>query len=322
MDLDITVQKGRSGQPVIILIHGLGMDKNIWLAPLQTKIFAKNIPLRIFTAIKPSPSLVAKRKKLSLGEPLKEIWHLWKALKGEGFNLVCWSQRRPVGPMRFAVEELTWVIERVKKLFPENPISLIGHSRGGLIARKFMEKRRPEVKAFITISTPHAGSEIATLGKYLKPVSVFLKGMFPRDTHSKISETIKNVAHLLEGNALRELLPDSSFYKKLRDKKQKGIDYVSFGGTQPRLLTLYVWKKKENILYPRTLLSIPDSLVKIFPSFLAVDEVVPGKGDGLVSAQSSFLPYAPRHVTVPVNHLSILWNKKVIQSIIKSVGGI
>jgi len=32
MDLDIVSSPGIPGKPVIVLIHGLGMDKNIWVA--------------------------------------------------------------------------------------------------------------------------------------------------------------------------------------------------------------------------------------------------------------------------------------------------
>jgi hypothetical protein len=69
-------------------------------------------------------------------------------------------------------------------------------------------------------------------------------------------------------------------------------------------------------------LSIPDSIIKVFPSFLTIDEVIPGKGDGLVSAESSLLPWASRHYNAPVNHLAVLWNKKVIDSIMGTIKSI
>lgn len=322
MYLDIAIEKGKKDKPAVIFIHGLGMDKNIWVDPLNTKIFARNIPLRVFTATKPKPCASLEGKKITLGKFPEDIKNLWASLKYEGFNLICWSQKRAAGPISIAVKELAEIMKKTKRLFPKTPIALVGHSRGGLIARKFMERKRPEVKALITISTPHAGSSLARLGKYLKPFPRVLKGILPRNAHNTISEIIKNVTNLLEGNALKELLPGSRFLKNLRDSPQKGVKYMSLGGIEPRLFTVYIWRRMDKKMYPRPLLSVPDSLLRVFPPFLGVDEITPGKGDGLVSAKSSLLPWASRHYNLRVNHLSILWNRKSINNIIKIIGTI
>lgn len=319
MLLDTAIHKGVKDKPAVILIHGLGIDKNIWVDTINTRIFAKNIPVRVFTTTKPKSCISVRKEKITLGVFPKNIKSLWTALKDEGFNLICWSQSRPVGPINIAVKELVEVVRKTKRIFPKTPVALIGHSRGGLIARKFMEKERQGVKALITISTPHSGSSIARFGKYLKPFSVVLKGVLPGSTHNTISEIIKNISALLEGNTLKELLPDSAFFKTLKDSPQKGVNYMSLGGTEPRLFTIYRWEKIDRKMYPRPLLSIPDSLLKIFPSFLVADEITPGKGDGLVTADSSLLPWASRHQNLPVNHLSILWNKSAIKSIIEKL---
>lgn len=316
MNLDISIHKGEKDKPVVIFIHGLGMDKNFWIDPLHTKIFAKNIPLKVFTAVKPRVCTSLRAKKISVGEFPEKIENLWTALKKERFNMICWSQKDPVGPISSAVEELTWIMKKTKKLFPEIPVALIGHSRGGLIARKFMEKKNTEVKALITISSPHAGSSIAKLSKYLKPFSALLKGILPKDTHSIISETIKNIVYFLEGSALKELHPGSGFLKNLRDSPQKGVNYISFGGIEPRLFTVYVLKKAGKKMYPKPLLTIPDSISKIFPSFIVADEIAPGKGDGLVTTKSSLLPWASRHYNLRANHISITWNRKTISNTI------
>jgi pimeloyl-ACP methyl ester carboxylesterase len=348
--LDVAIHKGEKNKPAVILIHGLGMDKNIWADTLNTKIFAKSIPVRVFTGVKPKPytpislnppqppfikggnkggldkgdmeDFQRETRRITLGEYPENIKSLWAALKDEGYNLICWSQRRPVDPIDIAVEELTGIARKSKRLFPKTPIALIGHSRGGLIARKFMGEKRPEIKALITISTPHAGSSIALLGKYLKPFSAVLKSILPRNTHGTISEIIKNITNLIEGDALKELLPDSAFLKSLRDSPHKGVSYMSLGGTEPRLFTVYVWRRKGRKMYPRAFLSVPVSLLKILPSFLIVDEITLGKGDGLVSAKSSLLPWASEHHNLHVNHLSILWNKKAMDSIIETLRAI
>ena len=322
MDLDITIHRGEAGKPVVIFIHGLGMDKNFWTDPLGTKIFARNIPLRVFAASRPRPASIKSGTKLTIGSVPKKIDTLWTALMDKGFNVLCWSQRRPVGPINAAVEELDEVIQRARRLFPKRPVALIGHSRGGLIARKSMEMKIPLVKALITLSTPHGGSSLSRIGKRLSPLSAFLKGLLPKDTHSTVSEVLKNLTDLLEGSALKELIPGSDFFMDLKDSPADGIKYMSFGGTRTELLTLYKWKKQGNKLYPKPLVTIPDSLIKIFPASVLPDELKPGKGDFMVTAESSVMPWAERHMNLPVNHISIIWNRRVINSVTEVLEGI
>jgi len=51
----------------------------------------------------------------------------------------------------------------------ESYFILVGHSRGGLIARKYLEKAYNErIKMLITIGTPHHGSNIARWFKFFQ----------------------------------------------------------------------------------------------------------------------------------------------------------
>ncbi|UCF87050.1 MAG: alpha/beta fold hydrolase [Nitrospiraceae bacterium] len=322
MNLDITVHKGEKDRPVVILIHGLSMDKNFWLDPLNTKMFARNVPLSVFTAKKPSPRKSIKGRKITLGEFPCNVENMWSLLQGAGYGLVCWSQRRPVGPILSAVEELAWIVKMTKEKFRGRPIVLIGHSRGGLIARKYMETKDPEIKALITISTPHAGSSIAKIGNYLEPFSAILRKISPESDHTVISRTVKNVKNLLEGKAWKDLMPGSVFFKNLNDTCLKGVYYVSFGGTQPRFFTLYFWKKKGDKIYAHPLLSIPDSLVKAVPPVLKIEEIMPGGGDGLVTLKSSEMPWSSDHYNVSANHVSVIWNKKTIDAVFRTLNSI
>jgi pimeloyl-ACP methyl ester carboxylesterase len=320
MILDTTVHKGSKDRPVVILIHGLGMDKNFWIDPFSTRIFAKNIPLGLFTATRPAPCRKVEGGRITLGSFDYGVDSLWKELKDDGFSLICWSQKRPVGPIDFATEELSLVVRMAKRLFPKIPLALVGHSRGGLIARKFMETKRRGIRALITISTPHGGSSIAKVGKYLEPFSAMLKRVSPENDYNVISRTVKNVKNLIEGKAWEEMMPDSTFFKNLKDKYQEDVLYVSLGGSQPRLFTVYVWRKMREKMYAMPLMTVPDSLMKVIPNFLSLDEITPGRGDGLVSAESSALPWSSAHHVLKANHVSIIWNKKVKRIVIETLG--
>ena len=322
MELDVTIHKGDSDNPVVIFIHGLGVDKNFWIDPMETRILAKNVPLKTFAARRHRPCLIQKRPKLTFGKIPEKINNIWAVLKNHGFSVVCWSQRRPVGPVSLAVEELVEIVRRTTRLFPGQPVALIGHSRGGLIARKFMERKPQGIKALITLASPHAGSSLSRIGKYIAPLSPILKKMLPKETHGTVSGVIKNVNDLVQGKALKELLPGADFLRDLKDGPLKGVRYISFGGKKTGLLTLYRWKRHDNRMYPEPLLLIPDSVIKFIPDSICPDELMPGKGDFMVTAESSVLPWAERHYDLNANHISITWNRKAIKVTLEVLGQI
>ena len=317
VDLDITIHKGAPGRPVVIFIHGLGMNKGFWVDPVNTRVFARNIPMKVFAATEPGPCpALNKIKAPTVGNIPDTIDNLWTAVTDKGFSAVCWSQRRPSGPISEAIEELGHIVEKVKRLFPGMPLALIGHSRGGLIARKFMEKKDPAIRALITIASPHKGSSLSRLGKYLSPLKPALNRLLPADVHGTASEVLKHVIELIEGTALQELLPGSDFFINLKDSPIEGVEYLSFGGTATKLLTVYSWKKHDDKFYPSPLLIIPDSLIKILPGSIIPTEITSGRGDFLVTAESAVLPWSQQHCDLPANHITIVWHKKTISGTI------
>ena len=57
-------------------------------------------------------------------------------------------------------------LAHLRKSYPQQPISLVGHSAGGIVARYVMV-RNPELKVgqLITIASPHLGTDSAEFGK-------------------------------------------------------------------------------------------------------------------------------------------------------------
>lgn len=313
MDLDVVINKGRKDRPAVIFIHGLAVDKEIWINPLDTKVFAKSIPLKHLAATRPRASAKRREKIITTGNVPRKVNSLWSYLADERYNLICWSQRRPVGPIEAAVEELSKVMAKVKLIFPGSKIALIGHSRGGLVARKYMESGYSQIRALITIASPHAGSSLSNIGKYLAPLHGVIKRFLPGETHGTVSRILNRVSELIEGKALKELTPGSEFFLQLRDSPSKEIDYLSFGGKRTELVRIYKWSRSDSIYSPKQLLTIPDSLLRYIPSSAIPDELRPGKGDIMVTAKSAVLPWTSKHFNVNANHFTILWNKKVIK---------
>ncbi|NOZ68667.1 MAG: alpha/beta fold hydrolase, partial [Deferribacteres bacterium] len=318
MKPDTAIHRGDPRRPVAIFIHGLGVNRDFWVNPSDTKVFGGNIPMRVFAATPPEPcTKVQGGKRLTPGIVPDRINNLWTVVTEKGFNALCWSQRRPSGPMDAAVAELQEVAAAAERLFPGRPIALVGHSRGGLIARKFMERKRPAVKALVTIASPHAGSSLSRLGRYLSPVAPLLRAVLPEDTRGAVTRILKNIHELLGSGALKELLPDSGFIMSLQARPLRDVLCVSFGGTNPTLLTVYKWKKRDGMMYPAPLLTIPDSLLRVLPPSVIPEELKPGRGDSMVTAESAVLPCASAHYTLHANHISITWHRELINKTIE-----
>lgn len=330
---DITVHKGPSDMPAIIFIHGLGMDKRIWAVPDEAKILGGRFPLRSLLSEKPQPIDYGSGNKMpevhhsrfSAGETKKDLKTSFADLKSSGYTVITWSQKRPAGPIDIAVSELREIIEFLKE-YARAGIILVGHSRGGLIARKYLEFEDKSVRGLITLATPHHGSTMAKWAEYISPLASIINPLIHEKDEKKFSYTMNRILDFIGSKAIRELLPDSGFIQSLQNN-YRNLHCISFGGTSPSLFRLYRWSLKVTArrgafrwsLEPEELFSIPDILEKIIPKKFYPEELKKGSGDGLVSAKSSVLPHCIEHYNFAVNHAGILFDERVRGKIIETV---
>jgi len=338
MRLDIAFTRGNSDKPAIVFIHGLGMDKDIWVTPSKSRIFGGKLPLSILLRERP-PS---KDFGLHKNKPKEEIPEfstgihpactetLFNDLKLKKYPVVTWSQRRPSGPIDSVVLELEEIIKLAKEL-TRSGIILVGHSRGGLIGRKYLYKKEgSSVKSLITISSPHQGSSVARLICYLKPLASLIRPFLSGAEKGTLNSALKHILDFLKSRALKELLPKSSFLKSLKDGPLDGISYISLGGTKPTLFSLYRWhwnSVSEGASYrwflePEEIFSLPEILRKVIPEKFYPYEIADGKGDGLVSAESSKIPWCNEHYNFSLNHAQILFDRGVRDLLIKMIARI
>ncbi|MFH0932792.1 MAG: alpha/beta fold hydrolase [Nitrospirota bacterium] len=334
MDFDIALNVGSADNPAVILIHGLGMDKDIWLNPSTSRILGGRLPLKIFLDQRPSVrdfGLSRDKPKedvseFSTGVQPDVIMTVFDDLKLRGYTVITWSQKRPSGPIDSAVTELEEIIKSVKKLTKAGVI-LIGHSRGGLIGRKYLLRKDRSIKGFITISSPHRGSSIARIACYLKPLASLIGPLLNANNKDTLSFSIKQVLDFLKSRALKELLPESLFFRSLKDEPFDWIYYLSLGGTDPTLFSLYRWRwssVKEGRYYrwflrPDELFSLPEIFQKVIPDKLYPEEIKKGKGDGLVSAESSQIPWCNEHYNFGLNHAQMLFDKGVRDLLVTAI---
>lgn len=281
MKLDIIFHKGSDDMPAAVFIHGLGMNKDIWANPSSSRILGGIFPLI---------TLLGKRAEQPGG-----IQTLFDDLRLRGLNVITWSQKRPAGPIDSVVPELEEIVKIARGL-TRSGVILIAHSRGGLIGRKYLQKKDGSVRGFITISTPNKGSTVAQVAGYLSPLVSMLNPLFPEGDKGTLSFSVKRILEFLKSRALKELLPESNFFKSLADGPNDGIYYASAGGTNP---TLFSYRH----------FSFPDVFEKIIPENLYPEEMKKGKGDGLVTADSSKLPWSEEHHNFECNHAEILFDE-------------
>lgn len=326
-ELDLSIHYRNPDMPAIVFIHGLGMDKNIWLNPFNSRILGGKLPLTILLGEKPEiiklkSSENFKKLKLSSGKPPEKLHTLLHRLKEKDFPVITWSQKRPAETIDRVVAELNEILEYAKNI-TKNDIIIITHSRGGLIARKYLMKNHKSIKALITIACPHKGSSLANIASYLSPIISFVRPLISFTEKNNSSTTIKRLIDFINSEALKELLPESPFFKTLNDEPKSSIKYISVGGTNPSLLRIYKYnlikESAEIFAVPEEFFIIPDSLKKIIPDNLFPNEWKTGKGDGLVSTDSARFPWDCEHFNFNANHASILFDSHVIDFLVKKI---
>lgn len=171
-------------------------------------------------------------------------------------------------------------LAELTKQAPERDLQIVAHSMGGLVARVAVELEPPEktrrVRRLLTVATPHRGTALARI-----PLSV---DAWEAIIHGRDSELSDFFADGLN-EARDDLRPDSRLMKKLAAaKRRSGVRYATLIGKQglirgAELKTLRAsltrWQQRHVALAalgPRLQKHLED-----------LDEIVDGKGDGVVS---------------------------------------
>lgn len=282
--------RGRTDKPLVVFIHGMGLDERIWVRPAEARVLGGKYPLTVLMR--------------GAGAGLKT---LFESCREQGFTVLTWSQRRPVGPIAAAAGELSDLIERHRP-YTGNGVILVGHSRGGLVARKYLERKSGVVRGIVTIATPHHGTSLAKWVDYVGPLASVAHRFVGARNEEEARTVLQRIVGFLVSTGVRELYPRSPFFAELRDGLREGIRSVSVGGTDPHLVKLGP-------------VSLADLMRRIMPSPLVPVELKDGCGDGMVSAESAVLPCGSEHRDFPVNHVTVLFDNEVREYIMNAVEG-
>ncbi len=323
---DVVYHRGFKDSPLCLFIHGLGMNRGIWTEPEKTKILAGRFPLTVLLS-KPPPVvptvpsgggepytdkefslLPVIKERITTGLVPRRLRTSFHDLKAEGFSVMAYTQKRPASDCMTLLEELRLLLDHYRDL-TGNGIILIAHSRGGLVARKALELLDLKCLGLVTLATPHRGSALAKLAGMLSGISRVIYPFFENAERGTAGSILKRITEYLKSEALRELLPDSPFIRSLDDGRLRETRTLSFGGTDPTLLTVYRWREEGGgaRMVPLKLFTVPEILTTLVPAGRLPEELVPGRGDGLVSKKSSEPPHTSEHHNHSLNHAGILF---------------
>lgn len=282
------ILRGGKGMPWVVFIHGLGVDKRMWSAPDDSRILGGLFPLKSIVRTK------------------GELQTLYHDLAQAGFTTLAFSFRRPSGSIEEAAAALGILLDRVKTGNPGGVV-LVGHSRGGLIARKYLERHDSIIKGFVSIAGPHKGTTLARWAVIARPAAALVKAVQPDNWQSGAGTATRRIISFIESPAVAELLPDSGFFSGLKPPAAN-CPSISAGGTDPRLFSFMGT-------------GFPELLGKVMPGWAVPDEIKRGSGDGLVSAKSAVYPYGREHLDFPVNHAEAVFDGEVRAELAKRIIG-
>lgn len=278
----------------------------------------------------------------------EEIDHLnwFDYLASQGCTVATFSQAQPTveEAMRTARDVWLHFVEETTRLFPESPppIALLGHSRGGLVIRRLIQELRGEpalqmdrVRWVFTLHSPHRGSEVARAPEIIEeeirravggwdpvPDQIPIDVSLPQIHQDLIDVLIASLRQMVKVED-RELAPDSAMIAAIAQGETPlaNAQYYTFGGTNPNYLRICTWRFTAASALPQASMRrgiyykwevVPHEIGSLSPMFAEVrdlmDEIAPGKGDGLVSDVRSRLPWSI-HETQDLNHAEVLWDR-------------
>ena len=182
-DLDFT--PGDPNKPLVLLLHGNGGNKDHMVNPAVTTY---NYDFR--------GALPADREIGWSWYPGVGIWSVvpdqpkdvvgWRqAVQQAGYRTAAYSQVGPRDLLAPAVQELGDVMTHLRVRYPGTPVVLLAHSRGGLLARKFLKDNAANsalvgsIAGLITLHSPHHGSTLANVANTLNTVVTALSMVNP-----------------------------------------------------------------------------------------------------------------------------------------------
>lgn len=341
-DFDVTPGDGDPTKPLVLLIHGTAGNKFDMTAPDNGQAtggtsfnFNYNAPMQ------PDRDLGWSGQSIIWGihsfelDQLKPVTSWRAALQSNGYRTACYSQIDPAGLLARPVQELGKVMSYLRSAFPGTRVVLMGHSRGGLLIRKFIKQNAGNrsmvgaIAGVITLHSPHHGSHLAN---FSLAINNWIDSCEAQN--SSIAPVLEaTLRSQVNSPAFQEMAVGSQFLNDLQagETPLPGVVYHTFGGTSVKLTRLlnwvyspissvpqWHWPPFHHIIFQdESWLFSP--LINGLPSVplegLFLPEFVQGLGDVLTADEGARLPFATHH-TNAINHGEALWDPGIQQQVL------
>lgn len=221
-----------------------------------------------------------------------------------------------------SAKRLSSELKSIREKNPNLKVTIIAHSMGGLVSRKTVEEKTLDphnVCNLCLVCTPSHGSRLA---RYAFGIDLIEHFFVKRDKNTSLSRFKSSFADGLN-EAAHDLRPDSPFLQHLNSlHRNKDIQYSLFIGTDgavPEVTDASLEAAKASIGHKmvKKILDYPKKKLNQY------EEVVKGKGDGVVSVQSAMLEGVTDVEKFRVTHSSMWFHpdepesQKLFDAIIK-----
>ena len=235
----------------------------------------------------------------------RELQGWLKLAQSEGYP--CGAFQYPNDqPIEDSAALLAKELKKFAAKYPGRTISLVAHSMGGLVCRAVIENPQADpgnVAQLIMVATPNHGSNLAYFGFALEVTSPIVD----RDRQRTVGGFLNAIEDGLAESSV-DLIPGSVVLTKLnRRQRNPAVSYSLFLGTEGLISEAELKSIRKQMAEQGR----KNRWVRFFGSrtedWLAdLDEVVQGKGDGVVAVERSRLPGVTDTVVMRFGHLNIL----------------
>ncbi len=186
--------------------------------------------------------------------------------------------------VKFSEEKVINIIDKIENFRQDEQVILVGHSMGGLIARKIHAIQPDFVKAIVTIGTPHNGSIVGLLGEKYKMIGTAGEaGLVNKLPDWQGDVPLLNIMGFHNGGLIKSI-------------------------SQPKNL-LHTLAKKEFENNPK----IKECVIHNFEEFKKQ------VNDGTVFYKESKLEKATQEIYIPASHSGLIYSRRTIEEVAKFI---
>jgi len=313
-------------KPLVLLLHGYGSSKWLFIQPyfgtfgwLRDYRYQPKFKSYGWHS-KPPPSHMYLPFAYTIS-PVMKVEGLFNRLMRRGIEVLTYSQKDPFGDINLSMKELKEIIEGIKQVYGTRKIIAVGHSRGGICLRKYLEQEKNElIEKVIFLGTPHAGTNLVNFSFLKYPLIKLLN-----------ESNLKRFWDIVGSRKVRDLKPEqlatnSKFLLDLQDReKNPEVKYIFIGGRCSTYAHIYSWKIGKEVtqrtlrhMFPNSenngnkinakekqkeriyhWIAKPKKILTIFEGILLPEFK---QGDGMVSLRSALFGEADEKLVFNVNH--------------------